>query len=80
MTEHGEQPLCPVQEAEVAELLCCLAQAYLGRVKHPGQIFLKWRLEGEGAAGGEWAVSLMGNAVLVVLDHVGWWCLGDVLE
>lgn len=73
VTEHGE-PLCPVwEEARAAELLCSLVWAYLGRTKHPGQIFLGWCLEGEGAAGagGAWAVSFMGNAVLVYAGCFG---------
>lgn len=68
VTEHGEQPLCPVwEETRAAELLCCLAWAYLRRTKHPAQIFLGWCLEVKGAAGagGAWAVSFVGNAVLV---------------
>lgn len=68
------------EKARSAELLCCLAQAYLGRAKHPGQIFLGWWFGGAGAAGagGAWAVSFLGNPVLVGLDCVGQWCLGDV--
>ena len=73
MTKRGER-LCPMrEEARAAELLCCVARAYLGRAKHPGQIFLGWWLEGEGAAGagGAWAVSFMGNAVLFCASSFG---------
>lgn len=82
MTEHGEPPLCPVwEEAKAAELLCCLAQAYLGRAKHPGQIFLRWWLEGDGqlVVSGQFpSWGMVCWSVLVGLDHVGWWCLGDI--